>query len=178
MRNATLTTIAPTGTISIIANCSSGIEPVFALSYIREVLEGARLLEVNEVFEKVAKKEGFYSEELMHKIAQTGSIQKIKSIPERIRRIFVTAFDIAPEWHVRIQAAFQKYTDQSVSKTINLPKKATIEDVRKVYLLAHKLKCKGITVYRYGSKKTQVLYISRRKLKASQEYAGGCAGCH
>jgi len=178
MRNATLTTIAPTGTISIIANCSSGIEPVFALSYIREVLEGARLLEVNEVFEKVAKKEGFYSEELMHKIAQTGSIQKIKSIPERIRRIFVTAFDIAPEWHVRIQAAFQKYTDQSVSKTINLPKKATIEDVRKVYLLAHKLKCKGITVYRYGSKKTQVLYISRRKLKASQEYAGGCVGCH
>jgi len=184
MRNATCTTIAPTGTISIIAGCSSGIEPLFAVSFIRNVLEGARLLEVNPIFEKTAKEKGFYSPELMFKIAHSGSIQKFKQIPAKIRRLFVTAFDISPEWHVRMQAIFQKYTDNAVSKTINFPHNAKVADVRKAYELAYKLKCKGITIYRYGSKPTQVLYIGEveRKKKphapsltyASQEYAGGC----
>jgi len=184
MRNATCTTIAPTGTISIIAGCSSGIEPLFAVSFIRNVLEGARLLEVNPIFEKIAKEQGFYSAELMLKIARSGSVQKFKKIPARIRRLFVTAFDISPEWHVRMQAAFQKYTDNAVSKTINFPHNAKIADVRKAYELAYKLKCKGITIYRYGSKPTQVLYIGEIETKkkphapsltyAPPEYAGGC----
>ncbi|MEM2990902.1 MAG: vitamin B12-dependent ribonucleotide reductase, partial [Halobacteria archaeon] len=139
IRNATLTTIAPTGTISIIAGASSGIEPLFAVSYIRDVMEGTRLLEVNPFFEEIAVKRGFYSEELMLEVAKRGSIQQIESIPWDIRRIFVTALDIAPEWHVRMQAAFQKYVDNAVAKTVNLPHDATIEDVRAVFTLAYKL---------------------------------------
>jgi ribonucleoside-diphosphate reductase alpha chain len=159
MRNATCTTIAPTGTISIIAGCSSGIEPLFAVSFVRHVLEGTRLIEVNPVFEHMAYERGFYSEELMKKIAKSGTIQKFKEIPEEIRKVFVTALEIKPEWHVRMQAAFQKYTDNAVSKTINFPPKAKVEEVKKSYELAYKLKCKGITIYRYGSKPEQVLYI-------------------
>lgn len=183
MRNATVTTIAPTGTISIIANASSGIEPIFAVSYAREVMEGTTLLEVNPVFEKVAKERDFYSQELMMEISKQGTIKGILDIPSDIRRVFVTSFDIAPEWHVKMQAVFQKYVDNAVSKTVNLPHDATIEDVRKIYLLAYELGCKGITIYRYGSKPEQVLYIGtpeeRKVLKqpitASSEYSGGCA---
>jgi len=156
MRNATVTSIAPTGTISIIAGTSSGIEPLFAVAFVRNVM-GTQLFEVNPVFERTAKERRFYSTELMTKITRVGSIQSLKEIPEDVRGVFVTALDIAPEWHVRMQAAFQKYTDNAVSKTVNLPHEATPEDVRGVYLLAHRLKCKGITVYRYGSKGEQVL---------------------
>jgi ribonucleoside-diphosphate reductase alpha chain len=180
MRNATVTTIAPTGSISIIAGCSSGIEPIFAISFIRNVLGGTRLFETNPLFETMAKERGFYSARLLEEIAKTGSAQKIEAVPEDVKKIFVTALDIQPEWHVRMQAAFQKYTDNAVSKTVNMPSDATVEDVRKVYELAWKLKCKGVTVFRYGSKPEQVLYIGEIKTKetrfvsAESEYAGGC----
>ncbi|MCW4034717.1 MAG: vitamin B12-dependent ribonucleotide reductase, partial [Candidatus Bathyarchaeota archaeon] len=153
IRNATVTTIAPTGTISIIAGCSSGIEPVFAVALVRNVMEGTKLLEVQPTFERLAKSRGFYSKELMMQVAKTGSVQKLDEVPVDVRPVFVTSLDIAPSWHVRMQAAFQKFVDNAVSKTVNLPYDATVEDVRQVYLLAHKLRCKGITVYRYGSKK-------------------------
>ncbi|MEM3084995.1 MAG: vitamin B12-dependent ribonucleotide reductase [Nitrososphaerales archaeon] len=182
MRNATVTTIAPTGTISIIAGCSSGIEPLFAVSFVRNVMGGVRLLEVNEVFQQIARRRKFTSELLMQ-VAQTGSVQKIANIPKDLKRIFVTALDITPEWHVKMQAAFQKYTDNAVSKTINFPENATLEDVRKAYLLAYKLRCKGITVYRYGSKPEQVLTIGslekaaeEKHVVADSEFAGGCVG--
>jgi ribonucleoside-diphosphate reductase alpha chain len=182
MRNATVTTIAPTGTISVIAGCSSGIEPLFAIAFIRNVMDGTQLLEVNEYFEKVARETGFYSRKLMEKVSTLGSIKIFREIPGDVKRVFVTAHDIAPQWHVRIQAAFQKYTDNAVSKTVNLPHEATPKDVEEVYWLAHELKCKGITVYRYGSKKEQVLYIGAMELNktapqivaADAEYAGGC----
>jgi len=165
MRNATVTTIAPTGTISIIAGCSSGIEPLFAISFKRNVLEkGDILYETNPYFERIAKESGFYSEELMEKIVENnGSVQGIEEVPVEIQRIFVTALDIKPEWHVRMQAAFQKYTDNATSKTINLREEATIDDVRNAYMLAYKLKCKGITVYRYGSRPEQVLVVKEKK---------------
>ena len=156
-RNATVTTIAPTGTLSIIADCSSGIEPLFALSFVRTVMDNDRLVEVNPHFEAVAKARGFYSEEMMQRIARSGSIAHIPEIPEDVREVFVTAHDISPEWHIRMQAAFQKYTDNAVSKTVNLPRDATEDDVRKVYDLAYELGCKGITIYRDGSKDNQVL---------------------
>jgi len=159
MRNATVTTIAPTGTISIIAGCSQGIEPLFAIAYVREVAEslGRSLVEVNSLFENMALKEGFYSEELIKKISKRTSVQDVEEIPEHIRKLFVTAHDISAEWHVRMQAAFQKYTDNAVSKTINFPNWATPSDIEKAYLLAYKLGCKGITVYRHGSREAEVL---------------------
>jgi ribonucleoside-diphosphate reductase alpha chain len=180
MRNATVTTIAPTGSISIIAGCSSGIEPLFAVSFIRNVLDGTRLFETNPLFEIVAKERGFYDAHLLEEIAKTGSVQKIDKVPEDVKRVFVTALDIEPEWHVRMQAAFQKHTDNAVSKTVNMPYEATVDDVRKVFELAWKLKCKGVTVFRYGSKPEQVLYIGevktaeKRFISADSEYAGGC----
>jgi ribonucleoside-diphosphate reductase alpha chain len=182
MRNATTTTIAPTGTLSIIAGCSSGIEPIFAISFVRNVLEGTKLLEVNPYFERIARERGFYSEELVMKIAKTGSVQGMEGVPPDVQRVFVTAMDIAPEWHVRMQAVFQKYTDNAVSKTINFPPDVAIEEVGKAYNLAYKLECKGITVYRYGSKKEQVLYIGgllrgeieMRYVSADSEFSGGC----
>jgi ribonucleoside-diphosphate reductase alpha chain len=175
LRNATLTTIAPTGTISIIAGASSGIEPLFAISFVRNVI-GTQLFETNPLFEKVAKERGFYSSDLMTEIAKKGSIQDMKTIPEDVRRIFVTALEIDPEWHVRMQAAFQKYVDNAVSKTVNLPQEATIDDVYNIYWLAYKLKCKGITIFRYGSKREQVLVTQppeERYVRVASEYAGG-----
>ena len=158
MRNATVTTIAPAGTISIIAGTSSGIEPIFALAFIRHVLEGKELLEINPYFETLAKQEGFYSEELMRKIAHSGNTQNIKEVPENIRKLFVTAHDITPEDHIRMQATFQKYTDNAVSKTVNFPHEAAVDDVAKVYKLAYELGCKGVTIYRDRSRTKQVLY--------------------
>lgn len=168
LRNSTITTIAPTGTISIIAGCSSGIEPAFALVYERNVMDGTKMLEVNPIFEEVLKKEGIYSDELMRKIAEKGSIQDMHEIPKKIRDIFVTSHDISPEWHVRLQAAFQKYTDNAVSKTVNFPSTASENDVREVYMLAYKLGCKGVTIYRDGSRDEQVLSIKKDKRKAEK----------
>ena len=183
VRNATVTSVAPTGTISIIAGCSSGIEPLFALSYVRNVMEGMQLLEVNPHFEAVARARGFYTDELMSRVARSGGVQDLDEVPEAVKRVYVTDFDIAPEWHVRMQAAFQRHCDNAVSKTVNMPPDATIDDVRGVFLLAHRLKCKGITVFRYGSKRQQVLYRGNATpegaadspfVSAGSEYAGGC----
>jgi len=160
LRNSTVTTIAPTGTISIIAGgTSQGIEPIFSVVYLRNVSDsiGSNLIEVNNEFELFAMEMGFYSEELMQKLANTTSIQAIEEIPEQVRKLFVTAHDISPEWHVKMQAAFQKYTDNGVSKTINFPHWATPQDIDKAYDLAWNLGCKGITVYRDASKSVQVL---------------------
>lgn len=157
LRNATITTIAPTGTLSIIAACSSGIEPFFALCFARNVMDGTRLVEVNQYFKKEMERLGLWSDSLAEKIAETGSIQQIKEIPEEIKKIFVTAHEITPSEHIRMQAAFQQYVDNAVSKTVNLPHDATEEDVREVYLLAYRLGCKGVTVYRDGSRQGQVI---------------------
>ena len=165
IRNATVTTIAPTGTISIIANASSGVEPLFAVSFVRQVLDKNILLEVNPIFEEIAKERGFYSDELMQRIAEHGTVQDITEVPEDVRRIFVTAHDITPEVHIDMQAAFQKYTDNAVSKTVNFPNNATIEDVEKVYRLAYKLSCKGVTIYRDGSRDEQVLSTGKKDEK-------------
>jgi len=161
LRNATLTTIAPTGTLSIIAGCSSGIEPLFAISYVRTVMDKDALPETNPYFETVAKEKGFYTVELMKLIAQKGSIQEIPEIPEDIRSVFVTSHDTSPEWHIRMQAAFQEYTNNAVSKTVNFCNSAKEEDVRKVYTLACKLGCKGVTIYRDGSRDEQVLTLKK-----------------
>jgi len=157
VRNASRTTIAPTGTLSMIAGCSSGIEPLFALSYTKNILDGARLVEVNPYFEEAARQGGFYSEELMQKLAEGAHLRDIEGIPDEIKRVFVTAHEITPEWHVRMQAAFQKSTDNAVSKTVNFPHEATREDVAKVYMLAYEEGLKGITIYRDRSRDTQVL---------------------
>lgn len=180
LRNATLNTIAPTGTISIIAGCSSGIEPLFAVSYMRNVMSGTRLFEVNPLFEEAAMKSGIYSKGLMDEIARRGSLRGIKGIPRDIKDVFVTAFDVSPEGHLRIQAAFQKHTDNSVSKTINLPAKASVGEIKRIYVKAHEYRCKGITVYRYGAKKEQVLSFGappagKAPVTAGAEYSGGCA---
>ena len=166
MRNATLTTIAPTGTISIIAGpCSSGIEPLFALSYYRNVMDNDKLVEVEPLFEQVARSRGFYSRQLMEKIAENASIKDIKEIPEDVRRVFVTSHDISPKWHIRMQAAFQKYVHNATSKTINFPHEATIEEVCKSYTMAFDLDCKGITIYRDRSREEQVLNVGKPKEK-------------
>ncbi|PIN74878.1 ribonucleoside-diphosphate reductase, adenosylcobalamin-dependent [Candidatus Woesearchaeota archaeon CG10_big_fil_rev_8_21_14_0_10_37_12] len=174
-RNATVTTIAPTGTISIIANATSGIEPLFAISYAR-TFQNTQLLEINKTFEEIARAHGFYSVDIMTKIAKTGSVQGLKEVPKDIQKIFKTAHEIKPDWHVKMQAVFQKYCDNAVSKTINLPENATIDDIKKAYLLAHKLKCKGITIYRYTSKKEQIL--QKGIVSVPSEYSGGkCEEC-
>ncbi|MHB8858119.1 MAG: adenosylcobalamin-dependent ribonucleoside-diphosphate reductase [Thermoleophilia bacterium] len=183
MRNSTVTTIAPTGTISVIAGASSGIEPIFAISFVRDVMEGTHLLEANAEFERVARRRGFYSEELMLEISRTGSVQGVDCVPEDVQDLFVTALDIDPEWHVRMQAAFQKHVDNAVSKTINLPRGSGIDDVRRAFVLAWELGCKGITIFRYGSRREQVLYLSGEvggesgqngQVRAGAEFAGGC----
>ena len=184
IRNATVNTVAPTGTISIIAGCSSGIEPLFAVSFVRNVLSGTQLFEINPLFEDLAKSRGFYNRDLVAQLARSGSIQRIKGIPFDIKKIFVTTFDISPRHHLEIQAAFQTHTDNSVSKTVNLPSDATVEDVRKIYLAAYEKSCKGITIYRYGSKKDQVLALEQREqdfppppaglMSVESEFSGGC----
>ncbi|NQT35566.1 vitamin B12-dependent ribonucleotide reductase [bacterium] len=158
-RNATVTTIAPTGTISMIADTSGGVEPGFALVFVKRVMDDDRLLYINRHFEEAARSGGFYSRELMEKIAEGKHLAELDEVPDEIKQIFVTAHDIAPEWHIRMQAAFQEHTDNAVSKTINLSHNATIEDVKKSYMTAWRLKCKGITIYRDGSRTAQVLNV-------------------
>ncbi len=169
LRNATVTTIAPTGTISIIANSSSGVEPLFAVSYVRQVMDNDILVEVHPYFEAIAKERGFYSPELMQRIADHGSIHDMEEIPEDIRGYFVTAHEISPEVHIKMQAAFQKYTDNAVSKTVNFKKEATVQDVSRVYELAYKLDCKGVTIYRDGSRDQQVLSKGKKEEAAVHE---------
>ncbi len=176
VRNATVTTIAPTGTLSIIASCSSGIEPLFAVSYIKRVMDGTELVEVNPYFERIARKRGFYSEELMRKIAERGGVRGMAEVPEDVQRVFATALDIAPEWHVKMQAAFQRFTDNAVSKTVNFPEDATPEDVRRVYQLACAEGCKGCTIYRYGSRESQVLNVAGKDKKADTQTASAVRG--
>ncbi len=163
LRHATTTTIAPTGTISIIAGVSSGIEPLYAVSYTRTVLDNNTLIEVHPLFEEVAKKEGFYSQELIEEITEKGTLQGVLGVPGHIQEIFVTAHDITPEWHIKMQAAFQKYTDNAVSKTVNFVSSATRDDVLQVYRLAYETGCKGVTVYRDGSRDSQVLSTGTTK---------------
>jgi ribonucleoside-diphosphate reductase alpha chain len=168
LRNATVTTIAPTGTLSILATCSSGVEPLFAVSYVRNVMEGTKLLEINPHFEKVAKERGFWTRELMERIADKGSLHDFVEIPEDVKAVFVTAHDIKPIEHVAMQAACQEFVDNAVSKTVNFPHSATPRDVEDVYMLAYQLNCKGVTVYRDGSRDEQVLSTGKTGAKQAE----------
>jgi ribonucleoside-diphosphate reductase alpha chain len=160
LRNATLTTIAPTGTLSMIASCSSGVEPLFAVAYTKTVMDNTRLPEVNRYFLETARKRGFYTDALIMKIGETGNVSHEEAVPEEVKKVFVTSHDIDPVWHIKMQAAFQKYTDNAVSKTVNFRNDAVKDDVRKVYMLAYELGCKGVTIYRDGSRNEQVLTVS------------------
>jgi ribonucleoside-diphosphate reductase alpha chain len=172
--------VAPTGTISLIAGTTSGIEPMFAVAYVRNVL-GRQLIETNPLFERTARRRGFYSDALMQRVAQTGTVGADAEVPEDVARSFVTALEIAPDWHLRMQAAVQRHVDASVSKTVNLPAGATTDDVRRVFMDAWRLGLKGVTVYRYGSRPDQTLtYLADAEagpsVRVTATYAGGCAG--
>ncbi len=169
MRNAATTTVAPTGTISIIANCSGGIEPLFSLAFYRNVLNGQKLVEVNEIFAQVAKKRGFYSEELINELAKGRSLETFPEVPEDIKKVFVTAHDITPEWHIKMQASFQRHCDSSISKTINFSHDATKEDVEKIYRLAFDFDLKGVTVYRDGCRMNQPMTHDKKKKEESKK---------
>ncbi len=163
IRNATTTCIAPTGTISMIASTSGGVEPLFGLVFLRNVMDGTLMYEVNPIFEKLAKERGFYSEELMAKISEKGTVHGIDGVPEDVQRVFVTAHDVSPEWHVKMQAAFQLHTDNAVSKTVNFEENASREDIEKTYYLAYKSNLKGITVYRNNSRIFQPMNIEKKE---------------
>ncbi|MBI4140835.1 vitamin B12-dependent ribonucleotide reductase [Candidatus Woesearchaeota archaeon] len=189
LRNSTRTTIAPTGTIGMIADCSGGVEPLFALSYVKRVMDGKELFYLDKNFKKALEERGLYTEELLQNVVNRGSIQDLPEIPADMKKVFVVAHDILPEYHVKMQAAFQKYTDNAVSKTVNFSHSATVEDVRNVYIMAYKLGCKGITIYRDGSKENQVLNLNINikkeqttkntcpECKAQMQMAEGCAKC-
>jgi ribonucleoside-diphosphate reductase alpha chain len=170
LRNATVSTIAPTGTISIIADASSGIEPIFALAFQHKV-EDRKLTFLNPIFVEAARRRGIHSEELMDRVSAQGSVHGVEGVPEDVERVFVTSHEIAPEWHVRMQAAFQKYTDNGVSKTINLPNSANRQDVEQAYKLAWDLGCLGITVFRDGCKGQQVLNVGIEESKQTADEA-------
>jgi ribonucleoside-diphosphate reductase alpha chain len=157
LRNATTTTIAPTGTLSILAGCSGGIEPLYAVSFVRQVLDGDRLIDVHPLFVEAARTGGWYSDELMAKVADRGSVRGLDEVPADVQRRFATAYDVAPEWHLRMQATFQRHVHNAVSKTINFPRSATVEEVEAAFSEAYRLGCKGVTVYRDGSRNEQVL---------------------
>ncbi|MDA3814389.1 MAG: vitamin B12-dependent ribonucleotide reductase [Candidatus Cloacimonetes bacterium] len=167
IRNATTTTIAPTGTISMICNTSGGIEPQFSLVYVKNVMDGNKLLYVNPHFEKAIKEAGIYSKKLMEEVAEKGSVAHIKKIPEEIKKVYVTSHDISPKWHIRMQSAFQKYVDNAVSKTINFTKEATKQEIQMAYELAYESGCKGVTVYRDGSRENQVLNVGKEIKEAT-----------
>lgn len=175
MRNATVTTIAPTGTLSIIGGCSSGVEPVFAYAFIRNIMDGTEMVEVNPVLTEKLKELGLYNDALLRKIAAEGTVAHCEEIPEDVRKVFVCSHDIKPIDHIKMQAAFQKYTDNAVSKTVNFPKEATRNEVREAYILAYKEGCKGITIYRDGSREEQVLNIGSVNREAGQ--GGPQTGC-
>jgi ribonucleoside-diphosphate reductase alpha chain len=172
VRNATLTTIAPTGTISIIAGCSSGVEPIFALALIRNVMDNTELSEAHPALERVLRERGLYSEELMKRIATVGGLHDM-DVPEDLKRVFVTAHDVSPEWHIKMQAAYQDHVDNAVSKTVNFPNDARPEDVDRVYRLAYELGVKGVTIYRDGSRQDQVLNIGEVKRSGSNGNGSG-----
>ena len=176
IRNATVTTIAPTGTLSIIANVSSGVEPVFAYAYIRNVMDGTQLIEVSPVLKERLTAAGVFSDDLLAEIAKTGNLHDVAGIPEDIKNVFVCAHDVTPVWHIKMQAAFQNHTDNAVSKTVNFANQATIEDVREVYMMAYQTGCKGVTIYRDGSRDMQVLNIGNVS-KKEEEKPQSCEGC-
>jgi len=169
LRNATRITIAPTGTIGMIADASGGIEPIFALSYVKRVMDGKELFYIDKNFKKILEEQNLYSEVLMEQVVNQGSIQHINDIPENIRRAFVVAHDITPEYHLRMQATFQKYTDNAVSKTVNFSNNTTVDDVEEVFLLAYKLRCKGVTIYRDGCKENQVMNLNMNLKKEKEK---------
>jgi ribonucleoside-diphosphate reductase alpha chain len=177
-RNAQVTSVAPTGTISLIAGTTAGIEPMFAIAFTRAIV-GRHLLEVNPCFDRLARDRGLYSDELIAEIAHRGGVRGYPQLPAEVRSAFPTAAEIAPAWHLRVQAAAQRHVDAAVSKTINLPASATVDDIRSIYLAAWRAKVKGITVYRYGSRERQVLSYAAPQpalAQADTEFSGGCAG--
>jgi len=174
IRNGTITTIAPTGTLSIIAGCSSGVEPVFGYVFIRNVMDGTQMVEANPILREVLDERGLFSEQLMKKIAKEGSLLHIDEIPQDIKDVFVCAHDVTPEYHIKTQAAFQKYTDNAVSKTVNFPNSATQDDVANVYVLAYMTGCKGVTIYRDGSRDEQVLNIGKVNKKGGKSDCENC----